>query len=170
MNWTPEQKAALRSEIVKAAASQVGVREVGGNNRGAQIEMYQSLTELEPGPWPWCAAFCAWVLFTAFVRLTLPGRTHWRCRSASAFAWEAWARSRGVHVTDEKELAKAGDFVVFDFSHIGIVEFDQLPGETTIRTIEGNTNGKGERDSTSGDGVWRKVRSTTLVKSYLRIV
>lgn len=32
-----------------------------------------------------------------------------------------------------------------------------------------NTNGKGERDSTSGDGVWRKVRKKSLVKDLIRI-
>jgi hypothetical protein len=36
-------------------------------------------------------------------------------------------------------------------------------------TLEGNTNGKGERDSTSGDGVWKKIRKKSLVKDLIRI-
>jgi hypothetical protein len=42
-----------------------------------------------------------------------------------------------------------------------------------LATIEGNTNGKGERererDSVTGDGVWVKERVPTLAKSYIRI-
>jgi hypothetical protein len=49
--------------------------------------------------------------------------------------------------------ARAGDFVVFDFSHIGIVAADQKAVTDNIQTIEGNTNGKGERDGLAGDGV-----------------
>jgi hypothetical protein len=63
----------------------------------------------------------------------------------------------------------AGDLAIFDFSHIGVVIRDQSKGSTQIVTVEGNTNGKGERDSTSGDGVWRKIRPTRLVRSYIRI-
>jgi hypothetical protein len=58
--------------------------------------------------------------------------------------------------------------VVFDFSHIGIVAEDSERGEITA--IEGNTNGKGERDSESGDGVWRKYRARSLVKAFIRLV
>ncbi len=66
--------------------------------------------------------------------------------------------------------ARAGDFVVFDFSHIGIVAADQKAITGSIHTIEGNTNGKGERDSVAGDGVWKKDRAQQLTKSYLRLL
>jgi hypothetical protein len=39
--------------------------------------------------------------------------------------------------------------------HTGIVE---LIGKYSVRTIEGNTNERGTRDSRTGDGVYRKVR------------
>jgi hypothetical protein len=32
-----------------------------------------------------------------------------------------------------------------------------------------NTNGRGTRDSTSGDGVWLKTRRSSLVRNYVRI-
>jgi hypothetical protein len=69
----------------------------------------------------------------------------------------------------ENDLARAGDFVVFDFSHIGLVVEDQKSIVEKLSTIEGNTNGKGDRDSTSGDGVWAKQRERTLAKSYIRL-
>ena len=73
-------------------------------------------------------------------------------------------------LVDRSIAAKAGDIVVFAFSHVGIVIEDQLPGKDYIVTVEGNTNGKGERDSVSGDGVWRKTRKTNLVKNYIRLL
>lgn len=168
----------LIENLVAIASAEVGVKEEGGNNLGPKIKEYQKATWLNPGAWPWCAAFMAWVL----MKWTIANETeleqhyktepisHWRCRGASAFGWIKWAEKNNLYVTDEKELAKAGDIVVFDFSHIGIVVEDQLPGKDYIVTVEGNTNGKGDRDSATGDGVWRKTRKTNLVKAYIRLV
>lgn len=168
----------LVSSLVAIAKAEVGVKEEGGNNQGPKIREYQKATWLTPAAWPWCAAFMAWVL----MKWTIAHETeleqlyktepisHWRCRDASAFGWIKWAEKNKLYVTDEKEPAKAGDIVVFDFSHIGMVVEDQLPGKDYIVTVEGNTNGKGERDSVSGDGVWQKTRKTNLVKAYIRLV
>jgi hypothetical protein len=38
-----------------------------------------------------------------------------------------------------------------------------------IVTIEGNTNGRGDRDSESGDGVWRKTRPKSIARNFIRI-
>ena len=59
-----------------------------------------------------------------------------------------------------------GDIVVFDFSHTGIVVG---VGARTIDVVEGNTNGRGDRDSETGDGVWLKKRNLSLARAYLRI-
>lgn len=172
-------------KLVQLALNEVGIREEGGNNRGTRIVEYQKSTWLAPGPWPWCSAFCCWLMqewledHDVLAELGIPP-THWaqieklRCRDASAFGWEKWARERQkqrpqIKVLPETELAKAGDFVIFDFSHIGIVVADQQQGSDIIETVEGNTNGKGERDSESGDGVWRKKRNHTLTKCYIRL-
>jgi|GEM_PF-425385 len=166
-------------KLIAMAKAEVGTREEGGNNRGARIEEYQQATWLTPGPWPWCAAFTAWLLQEwledATIRDFLILRSQeaamqWRCQDASAFGWEKWANKRNLPLLPETELARAGDFVVFDFSHIGLVIADQQSGANFIETIEGNTNGRGERDSTSGDGVWRKRRARELTKSYIRLM
>jgi len=73
-------------------------------------------------------------------------------------------------VPPESTLSKAGDFVVFDFSHIGLVIADQGSPVDEILTVEGNTNGRGERDSEAGDGVWKKKRKPGLTKSYIRLL
>ena len=160
--------------LAQIAASEIGVREVGGNNNGARIREYQSATWLEPGPWPWCAGFTAWCLREWLLQpeghlyLGKHKAVEWRCKDASAFGWEKWARLKRLQVLPETALAMSGDLVVFDFSHIGIVAVDQTPGRS-LETIEGNTDSMGQRDSESGDGVWRKTRKPSLVKSLIRL-
>lgn len=152
--------------MVEIALAEVGVREEGRNS-GPRVRQYQAATWLEPGPWPWCAAFTCWVLKEWLKRHPSPPVKNWetwRCKDASAFGWEKWARARGLAVLPETEKAKAGDFVIFDFSHIGIVVKDQI--NDLIYTVEGNTNGRGERE---GDGVWTKIRDHRLAKCYIRL-
>jgi hypothetical protein len=102
--------------------------------------------------------------------LSLKNRTPeaWRPKTALAYGLTSWARKRPntTRIFTEKAKAMPGDIVAFDFSHVGIVVSDN---GTSIKTIEGNTNGRGERDSTSGDGVWEKIRKKTLVKDLIRI-
>jgi hypothetical protein len=169
--------APLLAKLVAIADAEVGTREVG-NNTGARIEEYQQATWLPPGPWPWCAAFTSWVmrewLNDPAVRraLGLASETdvgRWRCRDSRAFGWRDWARSRGLRLLSEGHLARAGDIVVYDFSHIGVVAEDQPDAATALRTVEGNTNGAGTRESTTGDGVWRKTRVSSLVDSLIRV-
>jgi hypothetical protein len=164
----------MMQKLVAIAAAEVGVREVGSNNSGPRVREYQKATWLEPAAWPWCAAFVCWTLrewlrdpaVVAVLGVAKPDA--WRCKDASAFGWEKWARVKGLTVLPETAKARAGDIVIFDFSHIGIVELDQVG--RVICTIEGNTNGAGARDSESGDGVWRKTRAQSLVKSYVRLL
>ena len=59
--------------------------------------------------------------------------------------------------------------MIFNFSHIGLIVKDQISPDT-IETIEGNTNGGGQRDSNAGDGVWRKRRAASLARSFIRLI
>lgn len=152
--------------LLAIAEAEVGVREGTTNNTGKRIRDYQSATWLKPGAWPWCAAFTCWVLKETLKSSNLKIDL---CKDASAFGWEKWATKNGFALLSENKLAKAGDFVVFDFSHIGIVAKDQLSITDKIETIEGNTNGAGDRDSVSGDGVWRKKRDHSLTRHYIRV-
>jgi hypothetical protein len=166
-------------KLVDIATSQVGIRELGGNNKGPDIVKYQQATWLAPSAWPWCAAFICWIIrewvkdpdIKEYMKLTDDKIKTWRPRTAGAFDFaNTWAKQNKYKILDEKSLAKAGDLVIFDFSHIGIVIKDQKQTENYITAIEGNTNGKGDRDSVSGDGVWLKERKTNLVKHYIRFI
>ena len=165
-------------KLIDIAKAEVGTREAAVNNTGIRIVEYQGATWLAPGAWPWCAAFTSWImrewLENESIRQSLGLSSFslaekWRCRDASAFGWEKWAKQRGLLFLTETKKAMAGDFVVFDFSHIGLVTNDQTSIKSKIKTIEGNTNGQGDRDSESGDGVWIKERAPSLTKSYIRI-
>jgi hypothetical protein len=92
----------------------------------------------------------------------------WRPKTAAAFGYISWAQDRPAttKVLSRKAKPQVGDLVVFDFSHIGIVV---KVGEKNFQCVEGNTNGRGTRDSTSGDGVWLKTRTHSLVRNYIRI-
>jgi hypothetical protein len=166
----------MTKRLAEIAQSQVGVKEMGGNNRGPKIRMYQSATNLAPAVWPWCAAFVDWCVSewlkdpsTVFwLNLQRTSVASWRPKTASAFGLLKWAQDRPHTITilPERATPQQGDIVVFDFSHCGIVT-GYKGGK--VLTVEGNTNGRGERDSESGDGVWAKSRSVSLVRNYLRI-
>lgn len=154
----------LQESIIKIAKSQVGIREANINNTGADIEKYQKATWLKPSDWPWCAAFTAWVLREAVKQSNRKDVV--LCPDASAYGWEKWSKKHGWVLLDENQPALPGDFVTFDFSHIGIVTQDL---GSLINTIEGNTSPKGGRDSETGDGVWEMQRARPLVKTFIRI-
>lgn len=167
----------LINKYIAVAESQLGLTEKGGNNRGEAVVKYQQATWLAPGPWAWCAAFMCWVLREFLINnpeamnvLRITDINKFRCKDASAFGWIKWANGKGLYVTDEKELAKAGDLVVFDFSHIGLVVKDQLKLSDKIETIEGNTEPNTTQRDGSADGVYRMKRSPKLVKAYIRII
>lgn len=182
-NSEPELPAAPKAKtskaldnLVKIALSQVGVKESGGNNNGAKIRKYQASTTLKPASWPWCAAFTGWVVQewlkdpenAKWLGLKVMTPEKWRPKTAAAFGYIQWAKARPAtaKVLSSKAKPQVGDFVIFDFSHIGIVT---KVGEKNFQCVEGNTNGRGTRDSTSGDGVWLKTRTSSLVRNYVRI-
>lgn len=160
----------FREAIIVIALSQVGVKESGGNNKGEAIRKYLDSTWMDDDAkqkgFPWCAAFITWVTKEARRKCRLTWRDINLYIGAAAYGWEDWAKQEGWKLKNENEKALPGDLVTYDFSHIGIVIEDH--GDTII-TVEGNTNNKGERDSDTGDGVWKKERARSLVKTFIEL-
>ena len=73
----------IRRRIVMLARAEIGVREVGRNNRGARVEEYQRAAGARPGS-PWCACFAAWVL-SHIQAVPIP-----RVTSGVARTWRGW--------------------------------------------------------------------------------
>ena len=172
----PETKSPLE-KLAKIALSQVGVKEVGGNNNGPEIRKYQAATNLKPASWPWCAALTSWVTrewlkdpeAIEWLGLKVMTPEQWRPKTAAAFGYISWAKERPAttKVLSSRAKPHVGDFVIFDFSHIGIVT--KVLSDGRFQAVEGNTSAKGGRDSETGDGVWLKTRSTSLVRNFVRI-
>lgn len=160
----------LQDVIVEIAKSEVGVREGAVNNQGDEIRKYLDATWMDEKTkdmgFAWCSGFVTWVCKEARERLNLTYKELDLYIGARAYDWELHGKENGWVVVGEDHKAKPGDLVTYDFSHIGIVIEDH--GDT-IFTVEGNTNGKGERDSDTGDGVWFKDRDRHLVKSFIRL-
>ena len=164
--------------FIAIAKRDVGEVEVT-RNRAPWIEKFWPLTSYPDGHKnrePYCAAaVCYWLatlgkelaeqgLFRASFGMTLLQFESWRCKSARAFDWRDWALKRGLKVLPETAKAKPGDIIVFDFSHIGIIEADL--GRAGFATIEANTNMAGSRD---GDGCWNKNRARSLAQVIIRL-
>jgi GH24 family phage-related lysozyme (muramidase) len=171
-----ESRDGVIEKLIEIAQREVGVREVGGNNCGVRVREYQRATELRPlGPWPWCAAFTSWVIKEWLN--TFPEATRalgWkneevdarRPKTAGAFSYIDWARRFDQEILPPTTTPEPGMIAIFDFSHIGFVKAPMAGGK--FRSIEGNTNGQGDRDSVMGDGVWEKVRATSLIRKFIR--
>jgi hypothetical protein len=150
----------LAQKLVRLAHGEVGVRESPKNsNRGKRVQEYQAADWLDGTGYPWCASFICWLCREAGVEN--------RPRTAGAWDFERWARKSSTPANllkPARNQIKAGDIIVFTFSHIGLAVEDQ-EGDT-VRTIEGNTDESGSRE---GGGVYAKVRSLRQIRSIIRI-
>lgn len=90
----------------------------------------------------------------------------WRAKTALAYGFLTWAKARPatVQILPDTAEPEPGMFVIYDFSHIGIVK--RNIDEKYFEAVEGNTNGAGSRE---GDGVYVKLRRRSLARAFLRI-
>lgn len=165
--------------LARIAESQIGQHEEGGNNRGKQVVEYQKATWLNPGAWPWCAAFVCWCVWVAIKGLA---RTPpWpRPRTAGAYDLEQWASGKygstagfwrvlASRPDDPATWPRRGDIVTFTWSHVGIVTgYD--PTTKRVQTVEGNAGLHQTSDSAAGDGVVAKEQHITKVRRLIRYV
>jgi hypothetical protein len=166
----------IRNEFVKTARKDVGVKETSRNN-GPGIKKFWGATTYPEGyseREPYCAAaMCYWLktwlenpAALAALGKTAAQAEAWRCKSARAFDWLDWAKAKGLQILSDsrEEVLHTGDIMVFDMSHIGLVFTDF---ESYVQTVEANTGSAGGRD---GDGVFEKIRSRSLARSFIRIL
>lgn len=164
---------------VAHAEANAQVRETGGSNRGARVEMYQRAAALGPGD-PWCAAFVAWCMMQATAGATKAPA--W-CSGSAITTWHKGSRAAGdaniavptdpnvalrvapgwiwVRAKDAKGATDAARGLWVQ-GHCGIVVAVDAAG---FHTIEGNTNAAGSRE---GDGVYRKFHRWDDAKQMAR--
>lgn len=155
----------LAAKLVGILKREEGVREQPVNsNRGKRVEEYQSATWLPGSGWAWCAAFICWGIRELEKLADLPFP---RPQTAGAWDFERWAKEDAgptVKLHKPKQEIKAGDIVIFTFSHIGLAIEDEKHGMVT--TVEGNTSTSGSRE---GGGVYIQERKTSLIRSHIRL-
>lgn len=152
--------------LIDIASKEVGTKEQG-NNSGPRIREYQAATWLQPGAWPWCAAFVCWTIRETLLHVSR--LTTWnRPQTAGAWDFENWGtkeKGKGIQLLKPRTKILRGDILVYTFSHIGMASADEANG--FVATIEGNTNPGGGRE---GDGVYAKRRDTEDVRSHIRFL
>ena len=128
------------------ALSNVGVTEVGGDNKGPAVKKYLESCGLAEG-YPWCAAFLVYRYRRAAHKLGLPITESWP-RSAYCPDYSRWAKTNGLWIpylsaSLSPSSVRVGDMALFYFkqlnriAHCGIVVDVHHWGVTTV---EGNTN------------------------------
>lgn len=159
MEPTPVQASSeLITEVLKIAAKQVGVQENPRNsNRGKKVEAYLASIGLGGG-YAWCMAFVYWCTKEAAKTLETTNPLF-----KTGGVLYQWNQRKKLQVT----RPKVGDIFIMQFKggagHTGFVT--KVEGKY-IHTIEGNTNNAGSRE---GDGVYRRVRTISSCKGFLRL-
>lgn len=104
---------------------------------------------------PWCMSFVQWCCAQAGVPLAL--------RTGSCSALLNWYRGNNPKriVTEPQP----GDIIIYTFGHTGILE---SAAAGTVTAIEGNTSPGSSGSQDNGGGVYRRTRSRSLVRAYIR--
>jgi hypothetical protein len=155
----------LKQKVVTSYTSQIGVRELTGQNDGKEVDMYLASTgftnnklyrEKTGKGYAWCAAFVTW----SFKESTKD--IHYVIKiPASAWAPSWFPPSNTIYVKGKPTKVKPERADVFGIyyakddriGHVGFI--DDWPEGEYVVTVEGNTNAAGSRE---GDGVYRKKR------------
>jgi hypothetical protein len=152
----------LAELTIQIALSYDGVREVGGNNRGPEVEKFQASIGLEPGD-PWCAAFVCFCIKKAAEQLGITPKFEY-----GGSVYKLWTRNPDLQLSSPDTnciflinhgLSKSGTRI----GHMGfcITPYQESPAYPDeiffdkLETMEGNTNAAGSRD---GDGAYHKSR------------
>lgn len=181
----PRGKTAGRA--LSIAASQIGYTERGNNWTKYWQELKSAkMTSLQNQPW--CGAFVVWVLWkTGFSWSTIKstmGPNPYHVRTTEAHAkrsgkqtpapkretYEAKllreARNR-AKVARWTKTPKPGYLAIFTYSHIEIVE-KVLPNGKIV-TIGGNTSSGTRGSQNNGGGVYRRTRSRSSIRGFVRV-
>ena len=144
--------------LVKVYRSQIGVRELTGNNDGDQIWEYQKAGGIKIGQ-PWCAAYVAWCFQQAKIKAIKSG---W---SPAWFTPKYVIYKKGIASLQEEP--QQGDVAGLYYSKLGryghTFFIDYWSKSNFCITNEGNSNEDGSRD---GNKVVKKKR----LKSQISVV
>ncbi len=143
-------KTEVRNKVKHTCESQIGVRELTGNNDGLMVETFLRSVHLNKGN-AWCAAFISWVYQQCEI-----------VNPKSGWCPNWFPVDKVIYKISQppinQETPQAGDVFGIYFSNKKRIAHVGLIIEWTDKyavTVEGNTNDAGSRE---GDGVYKKKR------------
>lgn len=137
-------------QVLDVARNEIGVKESPANSNKQKYGEWYGWNGAA-----WCCIFICWLFNEA--KMPLPYKT---ASCSSLLNWYKKNRPQSVYNTP-----KAGDVIIYNFGHTGIVE---SVGTGKITAIEGNTSSSEAGSQSNGGMVCRKTRSTSLVTAYIR--
>lgn len=144
----------LRRQLVREARKWVGTKEVGGDNMGPEVEMFQRAVDGKAQGEPWCACFAIFCIKEVEARYDILSPVY---RSeATRVIWDATPVSQRLSGPEIGSLA-VWEKVGTRFGHIEIVT-EPDAGNDKFLSVGGNTS-DGSGVNRDGDGVYEKVRS-----------
>lgn len=181
---TPSPTFKLRERLCSIARQYEGKRETVAKNQAPWIKPLWAATTYPNGMEkhePYCATGLAWCVrewlkdseVLAAFKMTAAQAEKWRCKSSSCFkapdSWLAWAKKNSdrVQILPRNVILHAGDIVIYEISHIGLVTNDDNTPTGPFVDFGFNTNAAGARD---GEGAFEKPRVRSGVKCFLRIL
>lgn len=154
--WSPYKNESMRREaFLEAARGEIGKGEVGGNNRGPDVEKYQGVFGYPNPDQPWCLYFIQWCLLST-------GSSALARTGSCARVWDLspeklrLSSPRAGAIAILRSVSGSG-------GHAMIIE-EILP-DGNVCTIEGNTSG-GAGVEREGDVVARKTHDMTKLKGF----
>ena len=137
-------------DVLTIAAGELGTTESPAGSNRTKYGKWMGLDGQS-----WCMSFVQWCFAQAGT--PLPYRT------GSCGALLDWYKKHRPECLVTDPLA--GDIIIYNFGHTGIVE---SAARTTVTAIEGNTSAGDKGSQDNGGGVYRRQRSRALVRAFIR--
>lgn len=151
-------KEKIIGHFVSTAESYIGTVEIGGDNKGEQVEMFQRAVDGVASQEAWCMCALQYWLFKTEDAFEVESGIF-----ASEHCLTVW---NNTDKSRRKAKPSKGDIVIWQYykngkatasGHTGVV-LEVLKDGLRMTTIEGNT-GPGNNVVREGDGVYKKVRT-----------
>ena len=148
----------MGKDVLKVAAGELGITQSPANSNNVTYNTWfygRAVRDTANTKYPWCMAFVQWCFDQAGCRLP-----HITASCSNLLSWYRTYQPERV-VQDPKPW----DIIIYNFGHTGIVESTTAG---TVTAIEGNTSAGESGSQSNGGGVFRRVRSKSLVTAYIR--
>jgi hypothetical protein len=154
----------MPKSIASIAAVDIGLEELPiGSNHGPDLQKFFKADDLDidgkTDGYPWCAAAVSFWTQEFLKKNNIASVKPPRIAAVRLF--EEWAKKNSLPISN---TPKKNSIVVFNFSHIGVVEGVDDYGNVVC--IEGNTNDDGSRE---GYEVCRKHRNPDSCKFFIHL-